>query len=140
MASETVILINKQITLRQLHNAIKRAGLNPQRSLASIERRIEDTLMRSGVLEVLVGGEQFCLYIREKRCSAVKLMYRGNLEREELVLKDYKSPIYLISLESSNKAIEMLTRVLYEVGGGYLLPNDLNGKGELGKFHKVKGK
>jgi hypothetical protein len=140
MADETVILINNQITLRQLHNAIKRAGLNPQRSVSEIERRLQDTLLRSGVLELSVGGERFNLYIREKRCSAVKLLYRGNLDREELVIKDFNTPIYLLSLKSSNKAVEMLTRVLYEVGGGYLLPNDLNGKGDLGKFHKIKGK
>lgn len=143
MQAETVIIINGEKSLRQLSNALVRVGIKPKITVAEMEAKLKKSSYdHCFVIPIEFEGISNTLFVRMRSYSDVNLAYSSRFKSNEIILKDLNQKMFILSLNSNQRSMSMLTKIAVELGGGYILPNDnlKASDGIDGNFHKIKGK
>ena len=125
MAATTKIIVSGSVTINQLLNALERMDVNPVRGQEGIEVALDGLI---SVLDVHFLENAY---------------FRSNILRDlpykSRKLKSSKFPILLISGPYSDLMVQVLKRLAYELGGGYIIEKDTNSYSRP-EYKEIKGK
>lgn len=139
MGSSTKVLVNGAITTKQLYNALERINVKPLVSEKTIGLAIKESSVDSSFLPIAVGSENRNLFITFIENDYFREQMIKELPDKSRKLKASKNPVLLISLGHNDMAVKVLTRLAYELGGGYIVENDCSGD-YRDSYREVKGK
>lgn len=125
MAATTRIIVNGSVTINQLLNALERMDVNPVRGQEGIEVALD------GLISVLDVHFLENAYFRSNILR--------DLPAKSRKLKSSKCPILLISGTYSDLMVQVLKRLAYELGGGYIIEKDTNSYSRP-EYKEIKGK
>lgn len=125
MAATTRIIVNGSVTINQLLNALERMDVNPVRDQEGIEVALD------GLISVLDVHFLENAYFRSTILR--------DLPYKSRKLKSSKCPILLISGTYSDLMVQVLKRLAYELGGGYIIEKDTNSYSRP-EYKEIKGK
>lgn len=125
MAATTRIIVNGSVTINQLLNTLERMDVNPVRDQEGIEVALD------GLISVLDVHFLENAYFRSTILR--------DLPYKSRKLKSSKCPILLISGTYSDLMVQVLKRLAYELGGGYIIEKDTNSYSRP-EYKEIKGK
>lgn len=125
MAATTRIIVNGSVTINQLLNALERMDVNPVSGQEGIEVALD------GLISVLDVHFLENAYFRSTILR--------DLPYKSRKLKSSKCPILLISGTYSDLMVQVLKRLAYELGGGYIIEKDTNSYSRP-EYKEIKGK
>lgn len=125
MAATTKIIVSGNITDKQLFYVLHRMDLN--------------AVMGKESFTVILDGLIYTLGIHFIENAYFKSNIVRDLPAKSRKLKSSKFPIILISGTYSDLMIQLLKRLAYELGGGYIIEKDTNSY-SLPEYKEIKGK
>ena len=125
MAATTKIIVSGNVSDKQLLNTLERMDVNPVRGNEGIEVALD------GLISVLDVHFLENAYFRSTILR--------DLPYKSRKLKSSKCPILLISGTYSDLMVQVLKRLAYELGGGYIIEKDTNSYSRP-EYKEIKGK
>ena len=125
MDATTKIIVSGNVSDKQLLNALERMDVNPVRGNEGIEVALD------GLISVLDVHFLENAYFRSTILR--------DLPYKSRKLKSSKCPILLISGTYSDLMVQVLKRLAYELGGGYIIEKDTNSYSRP-EYKEIKGK
>lgn len=135
MAAETSILVNGNITMRQLYNALERVGIHSSLSVETLTNSMKKADFNSMFIPIMVDGLQRGLFIKFYDYYEFKSTLRKELPLNSRKLKNVSGNILYISAKHEVLAENMLSNLAHDLGGGYIKLND-SGEGRT-KVYQV---
>lgn len=139
MGVDTNILVSGAITIRQLYNALERIQVKPIFEYTAIEQSLRKQPIGSSFVPIEVDGLSRNLFITFIDNEYFKFDQIRELPQRSRKLKNSKGPVLRISLGYDELAVKLLTRLAYELGGGYLKEKDTATDGRE-NYKELKGK
>lgn len=135
MAAETSILVNGNITMRQLYNALERVGIHSSLSVETLTNSMKKADFNSMFIPIMVDGLHRGLFIKFYDYYEFKSTLRKELPLNSRKLKNVSGNILYISAKHEVLAENMLSNLAHDLGGGYIKLND-SGEGRT-KVYQV---
>lgn len=136
MAAETSIIVNGNITMRQLYNALERVGIHSSLSVETLTNSMKKSDFNSMFIPVMVDGLQRGLFIKFYDYYEFKSTLRKELPLTSRKLKNVSGNILYISAKHEVLAENMLSNLAHDLGGGYIKLND-SGEGRTKLYQPI---
>ena len=136
MAAETSILVNGNITMRQLYNALERVGIHSSLSVETLTNSMKKADFNSMFIPIMVDGLHRGLFIKFYDYYEFKSTLRKELPLNSRKLKNVSGNILYISAKHEVLAENMLSYLAHDLGGGYIKLND-SGEGRTKVYQVV---
>lgn len=136
MAAETSILVNGNITMRQLYNALERVGIHSSLSVETLTNSMKKADFNSMFIPIMVDGLHRGLFIKFYDYYEFKSTLRKELPLNSRKLKNVSGNILYISAKHEVLAENMLSNLAHDLGGGYIKLND-SGEGRTKVYQVV---
>lgn len=136
MAAETSIIVNGNITMRQLYNALERVGIHSSLSVETLTNSMKKSDFNSMFIPVMVDGLQRGLFIKFYDYYEFKSTLRKELPLTSRKLKNVSGNILYISSKHEVLAENMLSNLAHDLGGGYIKLND-SGEGRTKLYQPI---
>ena len=137
MAAETSILVNGNITMRQLYNALERVGIHSSLSVETLTNSMKKADFNSMFIPIMVDGLQRGLFIKFYDYYEFKSTLRKELPLNSRKLKNVSGNILYISAKHEVLAENMLRNLAHDLGGGYIKLND-SGEGRTKVYQTIR--
>ena len=137
MAAETSILVNGNITMRQLYNALERVGIHSSLSVETLTNSMKKADFNSMFIPIMVDGLQRGLFIKFYDYYEFKSTLRKELPLNSRKLKNVSGNILYISAKHEVLAENMLSNLAHDLGGGYIKLND-SGEGRTKVYQTIR--
>lgn len=136
MAAETSILVNGNLTMRQLYNALERVGIHSSLSVETLTTSMKKADFNSMFIPIMADGLQRGLFIKFYDYYEFKSTLRKELPLNTRKLKNVSGNILYISAKHEVLAENMLSNLAHDLGGGYIKLND-SGEGRTKVYQVV---
>ena len=137
MAAETSILVNGNITMRQLYNALERVGIHSSLSVETLTNSMKKADFNSMFIPIMVDGLHRGLFIKFYDYYEFKSTLRKELPLNSRKLKNVSGNILYISAKHEILAENMLSNLAHDLGGGYIKLND-SGEGRTKVYQTIR--
>ena len=137
MAAETSILVNGNITMRQLYNALERVGIHSSLSVETLTNSMKKADFNSMFIPIMVDGLQRGLFIKFYDYYEFKSTLRKELPLNSRKLKNVSGNILYISAKHEVLAENMLSNLAHDLGGGYIKLNE-SGEGRTKVYQTIR--
>ena len=137
MAAETSILVNGNITMRQLYNALERVGIHSSLSVETLTNSMKKADFNSMFIPIMVDGLQRGLFIKFYDYYEFKSTLRKELPLKSRKLKNVSGNILYISAKHEVLAENMLSNLAHDLGGGYIKLNE-SGEGRTKVYQTIR--
>lgn len=137
MAAETSILVNGNITMRQLYNALERVGIHSSLSVETLTNSMKKADFNSMFIPIMVDGLHRGLFIKFYDYYEFKSTLRKELPLNSRKLKNVSGNILYISAKHEVLAENMLSNLAHDLGGGYIKLND-SGEGRTKVYQTIR--
>ena len=136
MSAETSILVNGNLTMRQLYNALERVGIHSSLSVETLTNSMKKADFNSMFIPVMVDGLQRGLFIKFYDYYEFKSTLRKELPLTSRKLKNVSGDILYISAKHEVLSERMLSNLAHDLGGGYIKLND-SGEGRTKLYQPI---
>lgn len=139
MAATTSILVKGDISFLKLYNGILRTGVKPLLSLEDMRGAFIESNYNAIFFPIEVKGKQRQLHIKIYNNSEFTKSLLKYIPKNGRKLKHTTGSVIEVSLGHDELAITILSKLAYELDGGYIRLNDC-GEGKFGEYQPIKGK
>lgn len=137
MAAETSIIVNGNITMIRLYNALERVGIHSLLSVETLTNSMKKADFNAMFIPVMVDGLQRGLFIKFYDDLEFKNTLRKELPLTSRKLKKVSGNLLYISAKHEVLAENMLSNLAHELGGGYIKLND-SGEGRTKVYQTIR--
>jgi hypothetical protein len=139
MGEKTSIMVKGDISFLKLYNAIVRTGVKPLISLEGLRGAFIESSYNSIFFPIEVKGKKRLLHIKIYKNSEFTKYLLKYIPKNGRKLKHTTSSVIEVSLVHDELGIAVLSKLAYELAGGYIQLNDC-GVGKDSEYQVVKGK
>lgn len=139
MGEKTSIMVKGDISFLKLYNAIVRTGVKPLISLEVMRGEFIESSYNSIFFPIEVKGKKRLLHIKIYKNSEFTNSLLKYIPKTGRKLKHTTGSVIVVSLVHDELGIEILSKLAYELDGGYIQLNDC-GEGKFCEYQVIKGK